>query len=61
VENGSGTAELHPGTAVTLPLGTGARIGADRGRGGNPRPAPEPLTITGTPDHHRKNRKRTTP
>ncbi|MFK4071463.1 cupin domain-containing protein [Streptomyces sp. NPDC029674] len=30
VENGSGTAELHPGTAVTLPLGTRARIGADR-------------------------------
>ncbi|MEU5685039.1 cupin domain-containing protein [Streptomyces venezuelae] len=30
VENGSDTAELHPGTAVTLPLGTRARIGADR-------------------------------
>ncbi|MEU8539769.1 cupin domain-containing protein [Streptomyces sp. NPDC048717] len=33
VEGGSGTAELHPGTAVTLPLGTRARIGADRERG----------------------------
>ncbi|MEU8959516.1 cupin domain-containing protein [Streptomyces sp. NPDC048518] len=33
VENGSDTAELHPGTAVTLPRGTRARIGADRGEG----------------------------
>ncbi|MFD6432665.1 cupin domain-containing protein [Streptomyces venezuelae] len=33
VENGSDTAELNPGTAVTLPLGTRARIGADRGDG----------------------------
>ncbi|MEU7021590.1 cupin domain-containing protein [Streptomyces sp. NPDC046203] len=33
VEGGSGTAELHPGTAVTLPLGTRARIGADREQG----------------------------
>ncbi|MEU1150813.1 cupin domain-containing protein [Streptomyces sp. NPDC005863] len=33
VENGSDTAELHPGTAVTLPQGTRARIGADRGHG----------------------------
>lgn len=33
VENGSDTAELNPGTAVTLPLGTRARIGADRGHG----------------------------
>ncbi|WP_069885822.1 cupin domain-containing protein [Streptomyces luteocolor] len=29
VDNGSGTAELRPGTAVTLPLGTKARVGAD--------------------------------
>ncbi|MEU7580459.1 cupin domain-containing protein [Streptomyces sp. NPDC041068] len=30
VDNGAGTAELRPGTAVTLPLGTRARVGADR-------------------------------
>ena len=33
VENGSDAAELHPGTAVTLPQGTRARIGADHGEG----------------------------
>ncbi|MEU6991762.1 cupin domain-containing protein [Streptomyces sp. NPDC046465] len=33
VENGSDTAEIHAGTAVTLPLGTRARIGADRESG----------------------------
>ncbi|MFC9304499.1 cupin domain-containing protein [Streptomyces albidoflavus] len=32
VENGTDTAELGPGTAVTLPLGVRARIGADRGQ-----------------------------
>ncbi|RZD78011.1 cupin domain-containing protein [Streptomyces albidoflavus] len=31
VENGTDTAEIGPGTAVTLPLATRARIGADRG------------------------------
>ncbi|WP_077800417.1 cupin domain-containing protein [Streptomyces sp. JHA26] len=31
VDTGAGTAELRPGTAVTLPLGTRARVGADRG------------------------------